>query len=921
MNASESFRRARDQFHFLLDLDPAEREAARVQLCLQEPTLGADVTRLLAHMDEADLLARPAAAAQGGQIGPFEIIALLGRGGMGEVFEARRVGVDFDQRVALKVVQAPLANALSNLRFHRERAILARLSHPRIAHLIEGGIDPASGCSWFAMELVKGASITRWCDTRNSSIEQRLRLLLEVLEAVQFAHSHLIVHRDLKPNNVWVNEQGQVKLLDFGIAKLLDPEHSDPEASFYALTPNYSAPEQRERGIITTAVDICLLGLLARELLGGVAPKVGDWQDGAELRGLAATFAALTEVDRSSIALARSTNARVLAKLLRGDLGAIVTKACARDPAERYATATSFADDVRGFLENRPVQAARTSLLAAIAKGVRRNRLASAIAAFSTVALLALSLLAVQRARSEARERERAEAVLGFMRNVFAQGDPQQTGGQALSAAELLDRAASETLKRTDLDTLTQARIAIEVAGVFLALGESSKALAPAQRSLALLKESGQDVDDPLRAQIHFTLAETYNELGDWHAVIATADAASNEAGALDAWDRARLLTVRSWAHYMLGDATTAEAENRAALALVENVPELGDLQAQILSELATIVSDQGRGAEAIALLERAIEVGDASPGRQKLDSYVDRFSLAREYFRVGDNASARARVEAVLPMLDALVGAAHNRTVLARNLLAQCYMRDGDNARALAELEKSEQALATDASPVNRVNVQLIRSKLLLYSRQPQAAEKLLDAGIEALEITAESSNFLHLRVRWLHAESLLQQGRYAQAQAELIPVATQFKQLNGEQPSWPLGESLDSLARAYMLQGQTDAARPIFAQALAQIEATAGGQSLAAMRIRAHILWLALLDGNDPLALAKLKALRSELIAVSGRESAIQVYELDLLVDTLDPAASAQDRARAQSAARALQTLSGDAAKPAIRGLTSDS
>ncbi len=176
MDSIEQFRRAREQFHKLLDLQAEDRVGALAQLRHDDPDIGAQVTQLFAHFDESDLNAALLGSAQARQIGPFEIIALLGRGGMGEVFEARRMDVDFDQRVALKVVQAPLLNAQSSQRFQRERAILARLSHPNIAHLIEGGIDPGTGCSWFAMELVKGAAITRWCDARKLGIAQVIDL-------------------------------------------------------------------------------------------------------------------------------------------------------------------------------------------------------------------------------------------------------------------------------------------------------------------------------------------------------------------------------------------------------------------------------------------------------------------------------------------------------------------------------------------------------------------------------------------------------------------------------------------------------------------------------------------------------------------------------------------------------------------------
>lgn len=937
MTDSEQFHEARKHFHALVDLAPAERAQALAQLQESQPEFARQLYELFTHFDAADLQA-PAlndapfqANTAPKSIGPFEIIGLLGQGGMGEVYEARRTGVDFDQHVAIKVVRTPLLSRIPAQRFQRERAILARLMHPNIAHLIEGGVEPDQGASWFAMELIHGKSITDWADSGELSIERRIQLLLEVLDAVQFAHTNLIVHRDLKPSNVWVNTQGHVKLLDFGIAKLIDPEHSNPEASIYALTPNYSAPEQREQRPITTSVDIFLVGLLMRELLTGVAPKVEEWQDRTELPGPIEIYQKLTLTEQARIAKIRGVSAQRLTQLLRRDLAAIIAKATARMPQDRYASAASFANDLHAYLAHQPVLAARSSVLNILSKLIRRNRLASTIAAISLIALISISLVAMQRARSEARERERAEVVLGFMRSVFAQGDPQQTGGKALSAAELLDRAAEAMLKRQDFDARTRARIALEVAGVFLALGEPQKALTQAQLALTSINSDpssagkfwpfSYDVqaDPELSSQIQYALSQAQSELGDWDRVVETINSALADKSGLSPELHARLLIQRSWSQYMLGDAQSAEAGDRAAIALVEQDSRLNELQARALSELASIISDQGDSVSAIKLLKKAIAIGDGAPNRMQLDSYIDQFSLAREYFRSGDVAQARNNLDLLIPKFDTLVGPGHDRTVMARNLLAQCFMRVGNNAAGLAELEISEQALAKGNSPASLANLRLIRGKLLLYSRQAKAAKTLLGAAIAQLQITPENSNFIALRARWLYAESQLQLGEFDAAKAALIRIVTQLKAAN-QNPTAALGEALDSLGRSYLLTGEYAKADTAFAQAQSEITGSIGDKNLAALRVRIHQLWLAYISHNDPDALAKLKVFRGQLEALPG-EHTIQIAEFDLLIATLEPAPSKLESSRKKAAQSTLQRLSGEAGPPNIYGLTSDS
>jgi serine/threonine protein kinase len=262
---ADRFARVREAFHRLVEVDLSQRHAALQALSQSDPEIAAELRMLLDRLDETDLLAAPEQAPPS-RLGPFRLLHRIGRGGMGEVWLAERVEGGFEQQVALKRVrEAALTPDLAR-RFVRERQILARLQHPNIAHLIDGGVGP-DGRPWLAMEYVPGERITHWCHARQLDAVARVRLFLPVCEAVAFAHRNLIVHRDLKPANIQVDAEGRPKLLDFGVARLLDPQDTDQTRTVGAMTPAYAAPEQREGAAITTATDVYQLGVVLRELI------------------------------------------------------------------------------------------------------------------------------------------------------------------------------------------------------------------------------------------------------------------------------------------------------------------------------------------------------------------------------------------------------------------------------------------------------------------------------------------------------------------------------------------------------------------------------------------------------------------------------------------------------------------------------
>lgn len=376
---------------------------------------------------------------EGRQIGPWRLVRQIGRGGMGVVFEAVREGEDFQARFALKLIRAGLATERLAERFRFERRVLASLSHPGIAALVDGGAT-ADGLPYLVMEYVEGQPIDRWVEERKPPLRDRVRLMVEICDAVRHAHERLVIHRDLKPGNILVTPEGRPKLLDFGIAKLLDEsgEAGPAQTATYVLTPEYASPEQITGAPVTTASDIYSLGVLLYVLLAGRRPY-----ELAGLSPLEAMRRVLEAEPKPPGALAPADSHR----LLRGDLDNIVMKCLRKNPAERYRTADALARDLEAWLEGRPVAATPPSLAYRLRKWAGRNRGEAAALAALLVSLLAGGLATAwqaheaQMARSRAEQRaleiQKLSRALVFEINEALQKSPGSTEARAL----LLDRA------------------------------------------------------------------------------------------------------------------------------------------------------------------------------------------------------------------------------------------------------------------------------------------------------------------------------------------------------------------------------------------------------------------------------------------------------------------------------------------------
>ena len=462
-----------------LDLAPEARAAF---LTDTDPALRADLERLLAADEEAgdflddsasdwaatliEELERATAEPtldEGALIGPYRIVRTLGQGGMGTVYLADRADGQFEQRVALKLIRPGMGRHEILRRFLQERQILARLQHPNIARLLDGGIT-AEGQPYFAMEFVDGQPITEYCDARRLGIDERLHLFRAVAEAVAYAHLNLVVHRDIKPSNILVTERGVPKLLDFGIAKLLHETDSEDtlietQAGLQVMTPEYAAPEQVRGDAVTTATDTYALGVALYELLTGHRPYYFDKRTPAEIERVicnqpparpSTVIARATDAPQSdgstaaitpeTIAAARALPMRRLRRHLSGDLDTILLKALRKEPHRRYANAEAFVEDLRRLREGHPVRARKDTVGYRVRAFVRRHR--AGVATTVAVAVLLLAGLggSLLQMRSAASEAARTEAVRDFVVDLF--DAPPDNLNRPFAASDLLTRGA-----------------------------------------------------------------------------------------------------------------------------------------------------------------------------------------------------------------------------------------------------------------------------------------------------------------------------------------------------------------------------------------------------------------------------------------------------------------------------------------------
>ncbi|PZO09211.1 MAG: hypothetical protein DCF27_06215 [Lysobacteraceae bacterium] len=647
---------------------------------------------------EVDLADGYSSLAPGDMVGDFRIEKLIGRGGMGEVYLAHRADADFEQHVALKLIRPESAGQMAN--FGNERRILAGLEHPGIARLVDGGLAP-DGRPFMAMEYVDGRDIMSWARERKLDLDGRLKLFREVCTAVDYAHRNLVVHRDLKPANIMVTDDGQAKLLDFGIARLV-ADSGSPAQTQALLTPDYAAPEQIEGGPITMATDVYSLGLLLYELLVGASP----WR----LQGLPlpATMRRRLEADPLPPSEAAGPDSLVPARRLHGDLDAIVLKAVRREPGSRYQSASQLSQDIDRHLKREPVQARGDARGYRVRRFISRHRVAVAVAAAVIIPLVAGLAGVAWQAREAERERDqailetrRSAAVKQFLMMMFRTAG-ENAGSDSLTAKQVLDKSARNLADQYRDQPQTRAEL-LETLGALYGYMNDYEGAAPLLREYLASPES--QASPVNRAEITAQLAEVELRRGD----AAQARQLLDQAQAY--WNQDR-------------------GQHRVALATSRQ------LQAQIEREESGLPTS-------IRTLQAALREHDAYFGRQHLSTANLLNSLGIAYQTNNDTDLADAAFRDAWAVYGTLGQEASAGALLTLGNWATVAFRKNDFGSAEDRLKRASTLRRQLYGPSAALAaMQANLGKVIVRARRPDEALPLLvDSLAMSREFTGEQS------------------------------------------------------------------------------------------------------------------------------------------------------------------------------------
>ncbi len=648
--------RLRDVFDLLSDMDARDRDAWLAEN-MPDPVQRQTVLRLLAENDARGFLdlsvAEHAARMEseevkpegliGRQIGMFRIVRLLGQGGMASVFLGDRIGDDFTQKVAVKVLRRGLFSELEQRLFLRERRVLAALDHPNIARLIDGGVTDA-GIPYLVMEYVDGEPITRYAALCELDVRHRAALFITVCRAVETAHRNLIVHRDIKPSNVLVSTDGAVKLLDFGIAKLIEEDDKDTTGTVGVFTPNYAAPEQVRGGVITTATDVYSLGVLLHELLLGIRP------DGSTRRPSSRVTEAMATTGDGSSTRVRSL---VLRAALRGDLDNILLKALAEEPERRYPSAGAFADDIDRYLNQRPVSAHPPSRWYRASKFVRRHRGGVALTALFVIGLIAALGATLWQANVAQREAARAGAMKDFMVSAFAKAEPSVPRDGPPRITEVVEQAIAKARGEARMNDSVRSELLSALGAVLRAQGRIAPALETLDWNYAQAQKSFGDTD-ALTLEAGHQLTRALISNGDYPRARLLVDNLLERAPTNDNALRQRLFFDSAFLATKQDAHKRALADSAQGLALARALGDT-DTLSEALSDSGNVQLSSGDVAGAVSTYEELFALTQRQFGPQHVQVAAAHADLSRAYRREGKLDDAEREIRAALST-DALV-------------------------------------------------------------------------------------------------------------------------------------------------------------------------------------------------------------------------------------------------------------------------
>jgi len=749
---------ALELFDRLLTLPPDERAHELAALASARPQLHAQVVSLL----EADLAAEAkrfltsnallddaiaTGLGSGVRLGPYRLERQLGMGGMGEVWLARRDDGRYEGVVALKVLRAHMAQSSARERFVREGKILGQLSHPNIARLLDAGTTSV-GVLYLVLEYVEGVQIDSWCDQQSLDIPGRLALFMQICEAVAHAHARLVIHRDLKPGNILVTARGDVKLLDFGIAKLLEGDGTGSETeltrlSGRALTPDFAAPEQILGLPVTTATDVYSLGALLYLMLVGCLPYDRARLTARELeqdvleRSPPTLAKAIGEGDRAATAAAcRRTTLPRLQHALAGDLDTIVNKALRLEPERRYGTVEQLAADIGRHLSGLPVTAARDTWMYRSRKFLARHRVGAVISSVAALSAVAIVIAMYLQMQQTARERARAEHVSSFLVQLFELSDPYKGRGNEITARELLDIGARQVATSLSDQPETRAELMGTMGRVYNRLGLHDKSIPMLEQALDQFTAL-HGGSDPEVAAMTNELGVALWSRGELQAAQERLESAlrmRRKQPGPDSVEVAETLTDLGRVAFDQGLHDKAEGYFRESLRIYSRQGLEGTSPAaHVMHELANLYSHVGRYRESTELLQNALRIDRQALGEDHPRVIMELHSLAYDLQMQGQFAAAEPLFIQSNEKIRAVLGPEHPYTIGMLSNYARFLRRKGelDKAEPLFRqvLEFNIRTLGADHADVGTAQINL--AILLHDAGRLDEAEALFRAAL----------------------------------------------------------------------------------------------------------------------------------------------------------------------------------------------
>ena len=873
----ERYQELKELFQAALELAPTERATMLDQACQSDPALRAEVDELLAaHEQTSDFdIAHPPVSVlanstlaesnisqpmPGQHLGPYRILRELGHGGMGTVYLAERDDRQFKKQVALKVLRGgssahSLHSDIIVRRFRQERQILASLEHPNIARLLDGGAMP-EGRPYLVLEYVEGQPLDDYCDQHQLSLRERLHVFRTVCAAVHYAHQNLVVHRDLKPSNILITSDGTPKLLDFGIAKILNPESFDQLlsqpvdqtlSSVRLMTPAYASPEQVRGETITTASDVYSLGVVLYELLTGHRPyqfsssalhdttRVICEVEPPKPSAIVTRAEIITNQDGrekatitpEEVSRARREGPEKLRRQLAGDLDNIVLMALRKEPQRRYASVEQFSEDLRRYLDGLPVRASRDTFTYRSAKFVRRHRASVAAATVAALALLVGTVFALWQARIAARQRDvarlekaKAESVNGFLQELLSFTHPEMylpntQKGRETTVKDVLD--ATVPLIESELANQPEVRVAIQrTIGIsYVGLGQFDLAEKYLRQALdTSLKLYGED--HPETARCLGALAGVLSNSVDSDSVSAIYQKLipifrrQQQAGNVNANEFATVLNNYSILVRFKGDLKGAETLLREALALAANLPsKYRSVSAYIKLNLALVCADQGGLAEAVRMNRAAVSEYRHIQGRERFELAMSLTALGDELTVMNQLEEAESALREAETIFRKLTGETH--PAFATNLCFQAglFYRKGDYVEAEKTIRKSIELYHQAGAKAHQhyaTALTTLGSILNRTGRLAEAEAKLRDALNIRTKFFPKGHHKTALTMEAL-GECLTTQKRYAEAEELLLTSHQDLKSSQGEQNPRTV-HALQRVVALYEAWGKADQA-----------------------------------------------------------------------------------------------------------------